>query len=70
MEVKGFRICCGYKRINANFLYIEEQERLHSTIPKTSAKQTRSNKKVCLVTFVRSNTQKFKFIRLNSRRNL
>ena len=39
-------------------LFIEEQERLHSTIPKTNTKQTKPNKKVCLVTFVRSSTQK------------
>jgi hypothetical protein len=41
-------ICHERKWTNASF--IEEQKRLHSTIPMTTVKQTKSNKKVRLVT--------------------
>lgn len=55
MEVQDLSIFCGRRWIDASFT--EEQERLHSTIPMSNAKQIKSNKKVRLTTFSFQNTK-------------
>lgn len=47
MEVKRLQYML-WATNETNAVFIEEQERLHLTIPKTNVKQTKSNKKVCL----------------------
>ena len=48
MEVKRLQYML-WATNETNAVFIEEQERLHLTIPKTNVKQTKSNKKVCLL---------------------
>lgn len=68
MEVKSFLYMLWATK--PTLFFIEEQERLHSTIPKTNAKQTKSNKKVFVFCHFRPFEHKVLYRLLNSRRNL
>ena len=69
MEVKRLQYML-WTTNETNAVFIEEQERLHSTIPKTNVKQTKSNKKVFVFRYFRPFEHKVLYRLLNSRRNL
>ena len=63
MEVKRLQYML-WTTNETNAVFIEEQERLHLTIPKTNVKQTKSNKKVCFLLLLSIRTKillSFKF---------